>query len=89
MQRLERIAYEKVINTKIFGRAREIRKPVRSDFHDEMILRRWPRLPFISKLINKTGIVEWFYSGEWKHAREYCLQRGFSFDDTGFESELE
>jgi len=59
MQRLERIAYEKVINTKIFGRAREIRKPVRSDFHDEMILRRWPRLPFISKLINKTGIVEY------------------------------
>ena len=43
MVRLERMAYERLFNNKLLGRAREIVKPKSINyFHDEIILRSWP-----------------------------------------------
>lgn len=43
MVRLERIAYERLFNTKVLGRAREIIAPKNINYyHEEIILRTWP-----------------------------------------------
>lgn len=51
MVRLERIAYEKLFNNKMLGRAREIGSPKNQNyFHEELMLRTWP-LKFFNILI--------------------------------------
>ena len=43
MVRLERIAYERLFNNKVLGRAREIVTPKNINYYqDEIILRSWP-----------------------------------------------
>ena len=48
MVRLEKIAYERVLNSKALGRARNITSPKKTDFFSEIYLRRTPS----SRLVN-------------------------------------
>ena len=53
MVRLEKIKYEKIFNSKILGRHREIDVPRKEDYNQEVYLREIPLLPkFITKIFD-------------------------------------
>ena len=52
MGRLEKIAYERLFNSKLIGRARCFDKPVNSAQQSEDLLKEWPKPAFIEKLEN-------------------------------------
>ncbi len=80
MVRLEKILYERVLNTQMLSRARKITQPRRLDYREEVFLRRFPRTGLLSFVTSP--IMKWLSSVEYKNWRRLCLQRGLSFDDT-------
>jgi len=79
MVRLEKIAYEKIINSNTLKRARNITSPKKTDFFSELYLRRSP----MNKLFHSifAPLTMWMSSVEWKFLRSSFLQRGISFED--------
>lgn len=87
MVRLEKIAYEKIINSKTLHRARNITSPKKTDFFSEIYLRRAPTSRLVSMI---TEPVKGFFAGlEWRFMRSCLLQRGISFEDALTQSETE
>lgn len=52
MGRLEKIAYERVFNSKLIGRARCFNRPVHSAQQSEELLKEWPKPAILEKLEN-------------------------------------
>lgn len=87
MVRLEKIAYEKIINSKTLHRARNITGPKKTDPFSELYLRRVPQSRIVYKLLSPFKL--WLASVEWKFLRQSLLQRGISAEDAFKQSEIE
>lgn len=87
MVRLEKIAYEKIINSKTLHRARNITSPKKTDFFAELYLRRAPTSRFVQKLISP--LQTWLASVEWRFFRDNMVQRGIAFEDSMMNTEVE
>lgn len=87
MVRLEKIAYEKILNSKALGRARNITTPKKTDFFSEIYLRRAP----MSRLVNSiTMPIKHLIAGmEWRFLRACLLQRGIPFEEALTQNETE
>ena len=77
--RLERILYEKLINTKLTGRNRNITKVTRNHPDDDQWLAMFPRFR-IFNVFNRA--ISYIMSKEWKYAKMRSDQCGLAFEDT-------
>ena len=87
MVRLEKIAYEKIFNSKVLHRARNITSPKRTDFFSEIYLRRFPQNRLTHTVLSP--FKNWLASVEWRFLRSCLLQRGISFEDSMLNTEVE
>lgn len=87
MVRLEKVIYEKMLNTKILNRARVIKTPKNLETQQEVFLKQLPKNRFIQKLINP--IITYIDSLEYRDWRNLCIQRGISFDQIMMETDME
>ena len=76
--RLEKIAYEKIFNNKLLGRARNITKPSRICNDAEVLLTMGPTFG-LSTLLAPLG--RWLMKHEWKFFSQGCEQRGLALED--------
>ena len=76
--RLERAIYERIFNTKLLGRARNIATPARHVREDDYYLGMTPSFR-ISRLFD--GFWRWVYAKEWNFQRQGALQRGMTMED--------
>ena len=87
MVRLEKIAYEKIINSKALHRARTITTPKKTDFFSEVYLRRLPSSRLLHTILSP--LKAWMASFEWRFFRSNALQRGISFEDSLMVDDME
>ena len=87
MVRLEKVLYEKVLNTALLGRARTIVKPKHLEHSQEQFLRELPKTRLTQKILNPM----WQFIGgiEYRDWRALCLQRGIAFDQILMETDME
>jgi hypothetical protein len=76
--RLEKILYEKVFNSKMLCRKRNITRPQRNQTDEDQWLSLLPTFKFFHLF---DGIVTWFMSREWKYRKLRLDQMGLSVED--------
>jgi len=87
MVRLEKIAYERIVNSKALNRARNITTPKRTDFFSEIYLRRAPTSRFVNSI---TQPIKGVIAGmEWRFLRSCLLQRGIPLEEALTQNETE
>lgn len=76
--RLEKIAYEKILNSKMLGRNRQISKPSRECMDTEDLLTFGPTFG-IDRILAPIG--RWLLSKEWNFMQDNATQRGLAMED--------
>ena len=85
MPRLERIMTEKILNSQVLGRSRNIVKPINYYADNEIVLKQFPRVGLFGRLL--APIVNRLCSIEYKNNRMLRLQTGLGFDDCEMETD--
>ena len=86
MVRLERIAYEKLINNKLLGRARMLSSPRKKDVFTDENLTEYPYSTWAFRWLQP--LIFWVFKFEFNGARETCANRGILMKDAWMEDEI-
>ena len=86
MVRLEKIAYEKIFNNKLLGRARVLSAPRKNDPFTDLNLTEFPYSFGFKKYFN--SLLWWLFKFEFTGAREVCANRGILMKDAWLEDEI-
>ena len=87
MVRLEKIAYERIFNTKMLSRARQITSPKKRDFRTDRNAQSIPQFRLYTKLVQPFRNIR--FGLNWRYFRMMCNQRGIALSDILFMDETE